>query len=50
MTATNATDPLAVLESGFKIIPGKETDFLAYQAEVVPLAVLPVLLHVAAAH
>ena len=38
MTASNATDHLAVLESGFKIIPGKETDFLAYQAEVVPLA------------
>ena len=38
MTATKAADPLAVLESGFRIIPGKETDFLAYQATVVPLA------------
>ena len=38
MTATKAKGPLAVLESGFKIIPGKESDFLAYQATVVPLA------------
>jgi hypothetical protein len=38
MTATKATGPLAVLESGFKIIPGKESDFLAYQATVVQLA------------
>jgi heme-degrading monooxygenase HmoA len=38
MTETTATGPLAVLESGFKIIPGKETDILAYQAKVVPLA------------
>jgi heme-degrading monooxygenase HmoA len=38
MTATKATGPLAVLESGFKIIPGKETDFLGYQAKVVQLA------------
>ena len=38
MTAMKAAGPLAVLESGFRIIPGKETDFLAYQAEVVPLA------------
>jgi heme-degrading monooxygenase HmoA len=38
MTATKTTGPLAVLESGFKIIPGKEIDFLAYQATVVPLA------------
>jgi hypothetical protein len=38
MTATKATGRLAVLESGFRIIPGKETDFLAYQATVVPLA------------
>jgi heme-degrading monooxygenase HmoA len=38
MIATKATGPHAVLESAFKIIPGKETDFLAYQAEVVPLA------------
>ena len=38
MTATKATGPLAVLEAAFKIIPGKETDFLAYQATVVPLA------------
>ena len=38
MTATKATGPLAVLESAFRIIPGKETDFLAYQATVVPLA------------
>ncbi len=38
MTATKAAGPLAVLESGFSIIPGKETDFLAYQATVVPLA------------
>jgi heme-degrading monooxygenase HmoA len=38
MTATKASGRLAVLESGFRIIPGKETDFLAYQATVVPLA------------
>jgi uncharacterized protein (DUF302 family) len=38
VTATKATGPLAVLEAAFKIIPGKETDFLAYQASVVPLA------------
>ena len=31
--------PLALLESGFKVIPGKETDFLAYQATVVPAAI-----------
>ena len=37
-TATNATGPVAVLESAFKIIPGKEANFLAYQATVVPLA------------
>jgi heme-degrading monooxygenase HmoA len=38
MTATKAAGRVAVLESGFRIIPGKETDFLAYQATVVPLA------------
>ena len=38
MTATKATRSLAVLEAAFKIIPGKETAFLAYQASVVPLA------------
>jgi antibiotic biosynthesis monooxygenase (ABM) superfamily enzyme len=38
MTATKATGPVAVLEAAFKIIPGKETDFQAYQANVVPLA------------
>lgn len=38
MTATNATGPLAVLEAAFRIIPEKETAFLAYQAPVVPLA------------
>lgn len=38
MTATKAAGHLAVLESGFRIIPGKEADFLAYQATVVPLA------------
>jgi heme-degrading monooxygenase HmoA len=38
MAATKATGALAVLEAAFKIIPGKETDFLAYQATVVPLA------------
>jgi heme-degrading monooxygenase HmoA len=38
VTATKATGPLAVLEAAFKIIPGKETAFLAYQASVVPLA------------
>ena len=38
MTETKAAGPLAVLESGFRIIPGKETGFLAYQATVVPLA------------
>jgi antibiotic biosynthesis monooxygenase (ABM) superfamily enzyme len=37
-TATKAIGPLAVLEAAFKIIPGKETAFLAYQASVVPLA------------
>jgi len=38
MTATKATGPIAVLEAAFRIIPGKETDFLAYQATVVLLA------------
>jgi heme-degrading monooxygenase HmoA len=38
VTATKATGPLAVLEAAFKIIPGKEAAFLAYQASVVPLA------------
>jgi hypothetical protein len=38
MTATKAAGRLAVLESGFRIIPGNETDFLAYQATVLPLA------------
>lgn len=38
VTARKATGPAAVLEAAFKIIPGKETDFLAYQASVVPLA------------
>jgi heme-degrading monooxygenase HmoA/uncharacterized protein (DUF302 family) len=38
VTATKATGPIAVLEAAFKIIPGKEIDFLAYQASVVPLA------------
>ena len=38
MTATQATGAPAVLEAAFKIIPGKETAFLAYQATVVPLA------------
>jgi hypothetical protein len=38
MTATNATGSLVVLEAAFRIIPGKETNFLAYQATVVPLA------------
>jgi heme-degrading monooxygenase HmoA/uncharacterized protein (DUF302 family) len=38
VTATKATGPLAVLEAAFRIIPGKETAFLAYQASVVPLA------------
>jgi hypothetical protein len=38
MTTTKATGRLALLESGFKVIPGKETDFQAYQATVVPLA------------
>jgi heme-degrading monooxygenase HmoA len=38
MTATKATDPLVVLESAFRIIPGKVPDFLAYQATVVPIA------------
>src|SRR4029077_6337180 len=37
MTATNATGPLAV-EAAFKIIPGKDTAFLAYQASVAQLA------------
>jgi heme-degrading monooxygenase HmoA len=38
MTTTKAPSILAVLEAAFKIIPGKETAFLAYQASVVPLA------------
>jgi heme-degrading monooxygenase HmoA len=38
MTATKATGPVAVLEAAFKIIPGKETAFQAYQAPVVLLA------------
>jgi hypothetical protein len=38
MTATKVTGPVAVLEAAFKIIPGKQTAFLAYQASVVPLA------------
>jgi len=38
MTTTKAPSTLAVLEAAFKIIPGKETAFLAYQASVVPLA------------
>jgi len=38
MSATNAARRIAVLESGFRIVAGKETDFLAYQATVVPLA------------
>jgi hypothetical protein len=27
MTSTKATGPLAVLESGFRVIPEKQTDF-----------------------
>jgi heme-degrading monooxygenase HmoA len=38
MQASKATTFLTVLESGFRIIPGKETDFLAFQATVIPLA------------
>jgi heme-degrading monooxygenase HmoA len=38
MTAMKATGSLTVLEAAFKIIPGKEPAFLAYQATVVPLA------------
>ena len=38
MTATKATGQLAILEAAFKISPGKEAAFLAYQASVVPLA------------
>jgi heme-degrading monooxygenase HmoA len=38
MKAAKSIDGQTVLESGFKIIPGKEADFLAYQAKVVPLA------------
>jgi heme-degrading monooxygenase HmoA len=38
MTATTATGSLVVLEAAFRIIRGRETDFLAYQATVVPLA------------
>jgi hypothetical protein len=38
MTATEATGLRAVLEAAFKIVPGKEPPFLAYQATVVPLA------------
>jgi heme-degrading monooxygenase HmoA len=38
MTATTATGSLVVLEAAFRIIRGRETDFLAYQATVVLLA------------
>ena len=38
MAATKATRRLVVLEAAFRILPGKETDFLAHQASVVPLA------------
>ena len=38
MTATKATGQLAIFEAAFKISPGKEAAFLAYQATVVPLA------------
>jgi hypothetical protein len=38
MTTTKATGPLVVLEAAFKVLPGKETEFLAYQTSVVPLA------------
>ena len=38
MTSTKATGPFAVLEAAFKIIPGKKTDFQAFQPKVVPLA------------
>jgi antibiotic biosynthesis monooxygenase (ABM) superfamily enzyme len=38
MAASKAADTLIVLESGFKIIPGKEVDFLAFQARAVNLA------------
>jgi heme-degrading monooxygenase HmoA len=38
MTASKSTDSLTIIESAFKIIPGRETDFLAFQASVIPLA------------
>jgi heme-degrading monooxygenase HmoA len=38
MAAMKATDSFSVLEAAFRIIPGKETAFLAFQASVVPLA------------
>jgi hypothetical protein len=31
MTTTKATGPVIVLETGFKMIPAKETDFLAFR-------------------
>jgi hypothetical protein len=38
MTTTKATGPVTVLETGFKMIPAKETDFLAFQGKMVPVA------------
>jgi heme-degrading monooxygenase HmoA len=38
MTTTKATGPVTVLEAGFKMVPGKEADFLAFQGKMVPVA------------
>ena len=38
MTASTSAKPLMVMEAGFRIIPGKEADFLAIQANMVPIA------------
>lgn len=37
MTPEKAASTLTVMEAGFKIIPGKETDFLSMQAKMVPV-------------
>jgi len=37
MTMEKAAGQLTVMEAGFKIIPGKESDFLAMQARMVPV-------------
>lgn len=39
MSTQPTAKPLMVMEAGFKIIPGKESEFLAIQANMVPVAV-----------